>query len=94
MKICNHAIRRYKQRLGGRTASKKRIVRKIHREIETNTIRKYMRNNHLFIETTNFTAVCYKGTIITILLPEDKYEPRSDEDDLLQMYSRDASSVQ
>lgn len=68
MKVCNHAVRRYKQRVGGRTSSRERVVRQIKSEIHNNTVKSYTsNNNHLYIETTKFIAVVYKGTIVTIL---------------------------
>lgn len=74
MNICTHAIRRYKKRLGSKSASKARIVSKIQKELQTGKRYFNRKNNHLYIETPRFTAVCYKNTVITILLPEEVYK--------------------
>lgn len=77
MKVCNHAVRRYKQRVGGRTSSRERIVKQIKNEISNNTVKSYLsNNNHLYIETRKFIAVVYKGTIITILPTEPEQHER------------------
>lgn len=90
MKVCMHAIRRYKKRLGSKTASKQRITRKIQTAIRSHSKRRYIHKNHLYVETPTFTAVCYKGMVITILLPEEKYNPKEYQDELSQMHDRDA----
>ena len=90
MRVCTHAVRRYKRRLGGRTASKQRIVKKIQNAIHSHAKRRYVKGNHLYVETPTFTAVCYKGMVITILLPEEKYNPKEYRDEFTQMHDRDA----
>lgn len=74
MKIGVHAVRRYKKRIGCRTASKKRICHLINKEIEKNTIRrKYNKETGQYrIETPKFTAVCDKGKVVTILFPTEQ----------------------
>lgn len=69
MKIRKHAVRRYKQRIGSKSASKRRIVDKINKEIENNTLRKIFnkKTSYYRIETTNFIAICKKNAVITIL---------------------------
>lgn len=71
MNIRQHAVRRYKRRIGDRTASRERIIRKINREIEKNTVKKSFNENtgQYRIYTTQFVAVCKKNTVITILPP-------------------------
>lgn len=69
MKIGVHAVRRYKRRIGCRTASKKRICDLINKEIEKNTVRKIYNKvtGQYRIETSKFIAVCEKGMVVTIL---------------------------
>jgi pyruvate-formate lyase len=71
MNIKQHAVRRYKKRIGDRTASKKRIISKINKEIEKNTFKKekISIDGHYRIYTPHFVAVCKKNTVITILRP-------------------------
>ena len=78
MKVGMHAVRRYKKRIGCRTASRKRICQLINREIERNMIRKtYNKTTGQYrIETSKFVAVCEKGMVITIL-PLDNEEQLS-----------------
>lgn len=76
MKIGTHAIRRYKKRIGCRTASKKRICSLINKEIEKNTIRKdYNKITGQYrIQTASFIAVCERGMVVTILYPASQRE--------------------
>jgi hypothetical protein len=69
MKIGVHAVRRYKQRIGCRTASRKRICSLINKEIEKNTVRKIYNKltGQYRIETSKFIAVCEKGMVVTII---------------------------
>jgi hypothetical protein len=78
MKVGVHAVRRYKQRIGLRTASKKRICTLINKEIEKNTVRKVYNQltGQYRIETSKFIAVCEKGMVVTIL-PVDGQERMS-----------------
>lgn len=77
MNIKQHAVRRYKKRIGDRTASKQRIIRKINKEIEKNTVKKEFNNDtgQYRIYTRQFTAVCRKNTVITILPPREIPKP-------------------
>jgi len=90
MKIGKHAVRRYKSRIGCRTASRKRICNLINKEIENNTIRKqsFKHTGQYRIHTKKFTAVCEKGMVVTILYPDE--HPQSRCYDELQMHERDA----
>ena len=76
MKIGIHAIRRYKTRIGYRTASKKRICSLINKEIEKNTVRKVYNNvtGQYKIETLKFVAICERGMVVTILPPVAEQE--------------------
>lgn len=76
MKVGQHAIRRYKSRIGGRTASRRRIIDSINKEIDKNTLRKVYNNKtgQYRIETMKFTAVCEKGKIVTILPPASQQQ--------------------
>lgn len=74
MKVGKHAIRRYKQRIGRRTASKERIIKDIKNQIENHCMKKIY--NHLTgqyrVETPKFVAVCEKGMVVTILPNEQQ----------------------
>jgi hypothetical protein len=74
MKIGVHAVRRYKKRIGCRTASKKRICDLINKEIERNTVRKMYNKmtGQYRITTSKFIAVCEKGMVVTILPLEEQ----------------------
>jgi hypothetical protein len=69
MRIGVHAVRRYKRRIGCRTASKRRICDLINKEIGKNTVRKIHNKatGQYRIETSKFVAVCEKGMVITII---------------------------
>lgn len=71
MKIGQHAIRRYKSRIGGRTASRKRIESIIKKEIENNLKRRTYnpKTGQYRLETGKFIAVCERGMVLTILPP-------------------------
>jgi hypothetical protein len=74
MKIGKHAIRRYKSRIGKRTASKDRIEKDIKKHIETATIKTvYNKDTGQYrIWTPKFIAVCEKGMVVTILPPNEQ----------------------
>jgi hypothetical protein len=73
MKIGKHAIRRYKKRIGKRTATRERIEKDIKKHIETSTIKKvyYKETGQYRIWTPKFIAVCEKGMVVTILPPNE-----------------------
>lgn len=77
MNIKQHAVRRYKKRIGDRTASKQRIIKKINKEIEKNTVKREFNDNtgQYRIYTRQFVAVCRKNTVITILPPKEVLKP-------------------
>ncbi|EKS8357614.1 hypothetical protein QC455_001551 [Bacillus cereus] len=87
MIITEHAVRRYKQRVGKRTASKKRVVMQINRDLARDV--KYRKpskvKNHYILVTSRYQAVCYKSRVVTITGPKDdvtnyKYTTRCDQD--------------
>lgn len=74
MTITGHAIRRYKQRIGKRTASKKRIVTQINRDLSRDVQhrRPSKVKDHYILVTSKYQAVCYKSRVVTITaLSED-----------------------
>lgn len=74
MFVLDHAIRRYKTRIGSKSASKKRIYNKINRDLKKDVVseRRSKQKNHYIITTSKYQAVCYKRRVITILnLHED-----------------------
>ncbi|MES9681689.1 hypothetical protein ABWK22_01990 [Gottfriedia acidiceleris] len=90
MTITEHAVRRYKQRIGKRTASKKRIVTQINRDLSRDVIyrRKSKVKDHYILVTSKYQAVCYKSRVVTITgLREDatsyKHNSRYDEELML-----------
>ncbi|AFQ30367.1 hypothetical protein P4493_10095 [Bacillus thuringiensis] len=68
MTITEHAVRRYKQRVGKRTASKKRVVMQINRDLARDV--KYKKKSkvkdHYILVTSRYQAVCYKHRVVTI----------------------------
>jgi hypothetical protein len=68
MRVCKHAVKRYKQRVGNRTSSRDKVISLINKEIENRTMNRWKtKSNHVYIETTKFVAVCYHDMVITIL---------------------------
>lgn len=68
MTITTHAIRRYKQRIGRRTASRRRIVTQINRDLQRDVqYRKQSKiKDHYILVTSKYQAVCYKSKVVTI----------------------------
>lgn len=68
MTITEHAIRRYKQRIGKRTASKKRIVAQINRDLQKDVKQRKPSKvkDHYILVTSKYQAVCYKSRVVTI----------------------------
>lgn len=74
MTITEHAYRRYKRRLGRRTASKKRIITQINRDLARDVLyRKPSKiKNHYILVTSKYQAVCCRSRVVTIMsLNED-----------------------
>lgn len=74
MTITDHALRRYKQRIGRRTASKKRIIAQINRDLKKDVrCRKPSRvKGQYILVTSKYQAICYKSRVVTIIsLSED-----------------------
>lgn len=70
MVVSNHAIKRYKQRVGMKRAEDKKVRKAILSKIKTSTINKYSMGSakkQYRIDTTGFTAVCEDNRILTIL---------------------------
>lgn len=90
MTITDHALRRYKQRIGKRTASRKRIVTQINRDLTRDVIyRKPSRvKDHYILVTSKYQAVCYKSRVVTITgLGEDmsNYRHNSRNEELMSV---------
>ena len=71
MIITEHAIHRYKQRIGRRTASKKRILALINHDLKSDVLfRKTPKKEHVngtyILVTSKYQAVCIKGHVVTI----------------------------
>lgn len=68
MTITTHAIRRYKQRVGKRTASRRRIIAQINRDLQRDVqYRKPSKiKDHYIIVTSRYQAVCFKSRVVTI----------------------------
>lgn len=68
MYIWDHAVRRYKLRIGKRTASKKRIIAQIKRDLKHDVQKKKPSKvkEHYILVTSKYQAVCYKNQVITI----------------------------
>lgn len=74
MLITDHAIKRYKRRIGKKHSSKKNIYRQINRDLERDV--QHKRNSSIkdyyILTTSRYQAVCYRNRVITILsLNED-----------------------
>ncbi|MGM9924798.1 MAG: hypothetical protein ACI35R_11180 [Bacillus sp. (in: firmicutes)] len=81
MTITDHAIRRYKQRVGKRTAARKRIIARIHQDLKNDVwFRKACNKEDVYgayiLVTSKYQAVCIKNYVITIeeLTPAMKKE--------------------
>ena len=71
MFITEHAIHRYKQRIGRKTASRKRIVARINHDLKKDVwFRKTPKKEHVngtyILVTSKYQAVCIKGHVVTI----------------------------
>ena len=71
MTITEHAIRRYKQRIGKRTAARKRIIARINRDLKNDVwIRKASHKEDVdgayILVTSKYQAVCIKSHVVTI----------------------------
>ncbi len=76
MLVTNHAIRRYKQRIGRRTASKRRIFTQIIKDLERD-VQDHLNlptSKHYILVTSKYKAVCYKNRVITIYLLDEAHE--------------------
>lgn len=83
MTISDHAVRRYKQRIGKRTASKRRIVAQINRDLlnDVKYRKKSKVENHYILVTSKYRAVCCKNRVVTITkLSDFSYEVDTKED--------------
>ncbi|MFE4029276.1 hypothetical protein ACFX4N_24300 [Priestia sp. YIM B13551] len=69
MRIMAHAIRRYKRRIGKRTASRKRVITQINRDLQRDVrLRKASKiKDHYILVTSKYQAVCYRNRVITIM---------------------------
>ena len=74
MFVTDHAIRRYKQRVGKKTASKRRIFTQINRDLERDIQDKRTSEvpKHYILITSKYQAVCYKNIVITICSLNEK----------------------
>ena len=71
MLITEHAIHGYKQRIGKRTASKKRIIARINRDLKNDVwFRKASHKEDVdgayILVTSKYQAVCIKSHVVTI----------------------------
>ncbi|MBD3107490.1 hypothetical protein IEO70_03855 [Bacillus sp. AGMB 02131] len=71
MLITEHAIHRYKQRIGKKTAARKRIVASINHDLKKDVwFRKNPKKEHVngtyILVTSKYQAVCIKGHVVTI----------------------------
>ena len=71
MIITEHAIHRYKQRIGKRTAARKRIIARINHDLKNDvwfrkTSHKEDETGAYILVTSKFQAVCIKGHVVTI----------------------------
>lgn len=68
MYIWDHAVRRYKQRVGKRTASKRRVRNQIKHDLKVDVVtRKPSKvKGHYIVVTSKYQAVCYKNQVVTI----------------------------
>ena len=69
MLVTDHAIRRYKRRIGKKHASKKKIHRQINSDLKKDVVSKEKsrtKEDHYILTTSKYRAVCYKNRVITI----------------------------
>lgn len=76
MTITEHAINRYKKRIGRKTASRKRIIAQINSDLKKDVqFRKpSKKEGHYILVTSKYQAVCCKSRVVTIteLSPSQK----------------------
>lgn len=91
MTITAHAIRRYKQRIGKRTASRRRIITQINRDLERDVqYRKPSKvRGHYILVTSKYQAVCFKQKVVTITSLNDdvtNYDYQAEEKKVVDIF--------
>lgn len=91
MHVMQHAIRRYKKRIGYRTSNKKRTISYIINDIHVNETFRTPRNEEGFyrIYTTNMIAVCKGKSVVTILNLDSEREDYLED----EVWIRDAQEM-
>lgn len=81
MLITDHAIRRYKQRVGKRTASKRRIFTRINKDLEQDVQERRPSKvpNCYILITSKYKAVCHGKKVLTICSLETTHTIFEDE---------------
>lgn len=71
MLIKEHAVRRYRQRIGSKNTPKSKVIRSIQKEVKNRVVKRTKPNmeGKYYLHTKNITAVCIRNTILTILPP-------------------------
>jgi len=66
--IKDHAIRRYKRRIGYKTSSKKKVVKSINNALNKDLLERrpsYIEGYHILV-TSKFQAVVYRNKVVTV----------------------------
>lgn len=82
MTITDHAINRYKKRIGRKTATRKRIIAQINSDLKKDVQyrKSSKKEGHYILVTSKYQAVCYKNRVVTITgLPLQKEKKEVDE---------------
>jgi len=71
MTVTEHAIRRYKQRIGKKTTARRKIIAQINRDLQKDVWYRKKSNKEAYfgayiLVTSRYQAVCIKGRIVTI----------------------------
>ena len=86
MTITEHAINRYKKRIGRKTASRKRIIAQINSDLKKDVQyrRPSKKEGHYILVTSKYQAVCYKSRVLTITelteAQKEKFEAKDAKD--------------
>lgn len=69
MTISDHAIKRYKQRIGCRTSSRKKVISRIVNDLKKDVVRRIVlskEKGYYLLITSKYKAVCYKHKVISV----------------------------
>ncbi len=75
MWVSDHAVNRYRQRLGARKPGKDKTRRHIRDQIQGDTRLRYRnKDGSLSVVTSEFVAIIRQGVVTTIVTPNERHE--------------------